>query len=326
MSRRSLVCLIVGLLLGGVVGGGVSLVAASTGDVVTLCANKKTGVIRYLKSSKCGRSETRLDVNQSGQIGATGVAGPRGEVGPTGAAGAKGDTGAQGPKGDVGPRGEPGPAGSTSPTGFTARSVCGADGATSCVIGAQGPGGGEIFFIDTENEIEGYDYLEVAPTDAVASALVAWSTTTTKCGVGADTSCQLSYISTAGDALSRLRLNSRDEATNEVVTRHRAGVVDASEYAAGAADSFATSTASDWFLPTKEQLNELCKYARNLPTGNTSVVCGRSGTLRDGFAGVTYWSSSEGSATGAWSQNFVFGFQFTDLKSNALTVRPVRGF
>ena len=85
---------------------------------------------------------------------------------------------------------------------------------------------------------------------------------------------------------------------------------------------------SDWFLPSRDELNELCKYARNQETGDTSVPCDSKETLREGFAGMKYWSSSEDSAPGAWGQrfNFMQQEQVADYKGSTGYVRPVRAF
>ncbi len=69
---------------------------------------------------------------------------------------------------------------------------------------------------------------------------------------------------------------------------------------------------SDWFLPDKDQLNQL--YLQK------SVVGGFPGGI------VHYWSSSEVSEEGAWCGYFHDGDQSMDLKSNALRVRAVRAF
>ncbi len=49
---------------------------------------------------------------------------------------------------------------------------------------------------------------------------------------------------------------------------------------------------SDWFIPSKPELNELCKFARGQATGNTSVACTSAGSLASGFRAAPYFSSS----------------------------------
>jgi hypothetical protein len=83
---------------------------------------------------------------------------------------------------------------------------------------------------------------------------------------------------------------------------------------------------TDWHLPSKYELNELCKYAKQQTTGDTSVDCAESGSLRTGFSADHYWSSSEVSANGAWSQNFGNGGQNGNFKPNSSRLRPVRAF
>ena len=334
-SRRSAgVLLLVGVLAGVTVSGGVGVIAASSTKSVTVCANKKTNVLRYAKNGKCAKTETKVVLNQTGATGATGATGTKGD---TGAAGAKGDSGTNGTNGTngadgtAGTNGTNGAAGASSPTGFTARSVCGSNGTTLCAVGVQGPGGGTIVYVDSTNEMPMYDYLEVAPADA--SAGVVWSTTTAKCGTAAGTSCQTSYLSDAGTALGYLGLGTGRAATAAIVARHDAGSVAKTAYAAGVADNYTTATASDWFLPSRDELNEVCKYARNTgQEAGASTVCtgGSAATLR-GFASASdpYWISSEVSASNAWLQVFDYGgggLQQSSNKSNSYYVRPVRAF
>ena len=335
-SRRSAwAFVLVGVLAGVTVGGGVGVIAASSTKSVTVCANKKTNVLRYAKNGKCAKTETKVVLNQTGSNGITGAAGAKGD---TGAAGGKGDTGAAGAagtagtKGDAGAdgtagaKGDAGAAGASSPTGFTARSVCGLNGTTLCAVGVQGPGGGTIVYVDSTNEMSGYDYLEVAPAEAIFGAV--WSTTTAKCGSAAGTDCQTSFLSDAGTALGYIGLGMGRAATAAIVARHDAGAVAKTAYAAGAADAYTTATASDWFLPSRDELNEVCKYARNTgqAAGATAVCTG--GTVRAGFIPLFYWSSSEHDATNAWGQDFSKGNQrdFDGKTASTYYVRPVRAF
>jgi len=170
-----------------------------------------------------------------------------------------------------------------------------------------------------------YDYLEVAPADA--STGVAWSTTTAHCGTAATTDCQASFLSDAGTALGYIGLGTGRAATAVIVARHTAGGVDKASYAAGVADAYTTATASDWFLPSRDELNEVCKYARN--TGQAAgpdIVCA-GGALRDGFSTAGYyWSSSEIDYNAAWDHYFEPNIQSGSSKEKSFPVRPVRAF
>ncbi len=67
---------------------------------------------------------------------------------------------------------------------------------------------------------------------------------------------------------------------------------------------------SDWFLPSKDELNQM--FVQKAAIG--------------GFAEDYYWSSSEYSVDYAWTQLFVDGFQLYNFKLFANCVRAVRAF
>ena len=306
-SRRSAgVLLLVGVLAGVTVGGGVGVIAATSTKTVTVCADKKTNVLRYSKNAKCvKKTETKVVLNQTGV---------KGDIGATGATGAKGDTGA---------------AGASSPTGFTARSVCGSNGTTLCAVGVQGPGGGTIVYVDSTNDIPGYDYLEVAPTEASVSTGVVWSTETANCGSVIIANCQTSFLSDAGTALDFIGFGTGRAATAAIIARHNAGGVAKTDYAAGVADVYTTATASDWFLPSKDELNEVCKYARNTgqaPGASTRCAGGSTATLRGFSEDYYYWSSSETESIGSGAQFFATGDLYSVTRFSEIYVRPVRAF
>ena len=86
---------------------------------------------------------------------------------------------------------------------------------------------------------------------------------------------------------------------------------------------------TDWFLPSRDELNELCKYARTQTTGNLLVECNSEGILRNNsFAAGGYWSSSEDDASNAWFQYFsIYSNQpRITSKDRGGSVRPVRAF
>ena len=81
---------------------------------------------------------------------------------------------------------------------------------------------------------------------------------------------------------------------------------------------------SDWYLPSKMELNLLCRFARNQEPSYRD--CGSSGNLREGFSEY-YWSSSEASATYAWDQFFNIGNVNLSAKSHPNnSIRPIRAF
>ena len=102
-SRKSLLPLVAGVLIGATVGGVGIVVAVATTNTVTGCANKTTGILRYSADGKCkSKIENKIEWNQAG---AAGVAGAAGAAGATGATGAKGDKGNTGVTGDTGAAG-----------------------------------------------------------------------------------------------------------------------------------------------------------------------------------------------------------------------------
>jgi hypothetical protein len=84
---------------------------------------------------------------------------------------------------------------------------------------------------------------------------------------------------------------------------------------------------SDWFLPSRDELNELCKYAKYQATGKGDDVCQKGTSSVGGFDYQPLWSSSEATAGGAWGQNFYYGTYIENLsKYNLTSVRPIRAF
>ena len=66
------------------------------GSTINLCANKKTGALRYSKNGNCSSSENKLELDPNGEVGQTGPQGPQGPAGPAGPAGSDGANGANG--------------------------------------------------------------------------------------------------------------------------------------------------------------------------------------------------------------------------------------
>jgi hypothetical protein len=170
-------------------------------------------------------------------------------------------------------------------------------------VGDTGPGGGKIFYKATTPFACGptrsatCTYLEAAPTsgtNAWTDAVYPWSgNTTVEIGARAN-----------GTAIG-----TGYENTLAIVGQDPGG---------GTADRAATkarayrgpNNLSDWFLPSKDELNRL--YLQRATVGV--------------FVANAYWSSSEDSANFAWYQFFDDGNQHDGYKYGTRYVRPVRAF
>lgn len=80
LRRRAIPYAALLIVLVAGLGGGYALAASKT-KTITVCADKKTGILHLKTRGKCKRGQTRVTWNQKGQQGpqgAPGVAGPQG--------------------------------------------------------------------------------------------------------------------------------------------------------------------------------------------------------------------------------------------------------
>jgi len=95
--------------------------------------------------------------------------------------------------------------------------------------------------------------------------------------------------------------------TNKIIAQNGSGIT----YAAGLARAYTGGGYSDWYLPSRGELNEL--YLNRAAIG--------------GFGSFLYWSSSEATAISAYERWFTDGSQGDSAKSvNYGAVRAVRAF
>ena len=219
----------------------------------------------------------------------------------------------------------------------------------ACIVGDTGPGGGKVFYVQASGGTftsTGSDcgtackYLEAAPSDQ--STGIVWATTAAFCyAAGSDSGssdCQKNsiYSNTAGQDASRTAATAIGKGmanTNQIHARlTTAGGAGTSTYAAGIAWAYsvAGNSKTDWHLPSKDELNQMCKWQRGVAWTSDATVCTggtlNSGTGASGFSAANYWGSSEGGADGASGQSFNAGFQGNFNKTGTLSVRPVRAF
>jgi hypothetical protein len=202
-------------------------------------------------------------------------------------------------------------------------------------VGQAGPGGGTIFYVAPTPFACGptrsatCTYLEAAPAlwDAGgAEPTQRWANTTYEATTVNNASSPETATATA------IGWGYRN--TRAIILQ---GNSDTATSAAALADSLTVTVSGvaydDWYLPSKDELNQMCKWQRGITgaalTTLTTVCTG--GTLNNGpraagFVASNYWSSSEDRATHARSQNFTDGYEDLNDKSFTTYVRPVRAF
>lgn len=162
-------------------------------------------------------------------------------------------------------------------------------------VGDRGPAGGIIFY-DKGNTSDGWRYLEAAPSHIEVSGdyTHVWGGRGTRVG-------------NTGTAIGTGAGN-----TDAIIAEYGASdpYNNTGNYAARLADRYEYGGYDDWFLPSKDELNEM--YQKKEEIG--------------GFASNYYWSSSEYGSYDAWTQIFYNGNQNYDGKGHGLRVRAARAF
>jgi hypothetical protein len=179
-----------------------------------------------------------------------------------------------------------------------------------CQVGDIGPGGGIVFYVASTTFTQigasgtmcttNCKYLEVA-------RLSIWGVNSADPALSWTISANQSSAVTGADGTA---IGSGYQ--NSVDILNQSGAVIASSTAATAARAFTGGSKSDWFLPSKDELNQL--YLQKTAVGD--------------FGNNYYWSSSESQdiESFAWGQNFGVGLQSAGFKGVGDYVRPVRAF
>jgi hypothetical protein len=209
----------------------------------------------------------------------------------------------------------------TTRTGYTGGTAqvtrtCASGG--SCAVGDPGPGGGTIFYKDLTRPA-GSQYFEVA--------CAGWSDGI--CGGDdlTDPSAEWGCYETPITGADGTAIGTGEQNTIDITAVD--GGSPPSGIAARLANDLTLGDQTDWFLPSKDELNALCKWAYD---DTVYTVCNDngSGTLSftsvGGFSTDRYWSSSEYFAFYARFQDFYGGGQNYYPKNATPSVRPVRAF
>lgn len=216
---------------------------------------------------------------------------------------------------------------------------------TGYEVGDIGPGGGIVFYVSTDFFTSAGStcdtackYLEVAPAtwqsegaSVADDSIFQWLDNYIYVATGQDKTT-LSTEGYSDDETANWKIGqglyntSVMKVPGSISSTAQAAVL---AYAGG-------SVAGQWFIPSMNELNELCKYARGQTTGNPKVACDGSGTLKTGttnylggFMGAVYdayWSSTEYGGDYARVQSFDSGLLNLNAKHFGGYVRPIRAF
>ena len=179
----------------------------------------------------------------------------------------------------------------------------------ACVVGNTGPGNGTVFY-DAGSMQSWGRYLEVAPntwSGDVADPTLPW------CLLNG--SPPIPLVGAPGTAFG----------TGWANTERAARYCDSG--AAVSTRGYHGGGEADWFLPSTDELNQLCRWARELDTSSTaSCFTSRTDPTVGGFSADNYWSSTELSAGVANLIWFANGDTYNTGMDSLVSVRPIRAF
>ena len=219
---------------------------------------------------------------------------------------------------------------SRASTATTVALTCATGGSCTVAVDA-GAGGGIVFYYSATAFTSAGSacgtnchYLEAAPTGWIVSSTPVGQTNCTMLGTtSADPKCEWS-----GNTSTLIGATAQGTAIGTGYANTSAIILQSNTAgkAATTARDYRGGGKTDWFLPSKLELNQLCRYAKILPVNNNAVDCtgGVLNTILAGFDLSDYVSSSEFSAANMWGQFFNQGSQFNYFKNFTWNVRPVR--
>jgi hypothetical protein len=180
---------------------------------------------------------------------------------------------------------------------------------TTCTIGDIGPGGGIVVY-DAGSPQRWGRYLEIAPKACELSGI---PFATKPIGAGVATAVQRVRGKWIGAGVTN---------TRRLAQRLRVNG------AASAVRNMNCGGLNDWFLPSKDELNEAFRWLSHSRTGLKLTPIGQ-------FERGYYWTSSDYNGRTAWTQYFADGQQFDRVQtlaanlappSRPLLIRPMRAF
>jgi len=212
----------------------------------------------------------------------------------------------------------------------------------TCKLRDIGPGGGIVFYVSPMPFACGEDltakctYLEAAIANGTTPST--WTSTTS-----ARWGCYGASVMTSDQRTASFEIGT-GRANTKIITDKNCIGANNSVSAASIAAAYNGGNKTDWFLPSRKELNALCLEFFNDPNslyvgngwwaqrqidgckGRQSPVSGTTNQVSWSFVDNGYWSSSESAANDGWYQSFSYGGQDAFNAGYEYYVRPVRAF
>ena len=174
-------------------------------------------------------------------------------------------------------------------------------------VGDTGPGSGIVVYVDIDDKYPDFDFMEVYLGESPTLPFMPSSLATDE--LYAETSKSLGFG----------KINSE-----KIVAEQGPG-----SYAAKYSMDLQAGGFSDWFLPSLEEMDAVCRYAagtNNDPKTTDYTLCARTKNLKFGQF-EQYWTSSHANSSYTWIVVLGFGHTVSEnTRLQKLFVSPVRYF
>ena len=175
-----------------------------------------------------------------------------------------------------------------------------------------GLAGGLVFYDNPNYSDDGWRYLEAASSDISLDGsnydyifgFFRYQPTADNVYVGTNAEIGTGKANTAS-LIDKMEFSAYVSSSTDNVTT-------TPNYAAMLCNTYDQGGATDWFLPSKDELDLMYEHLKRQGLG--------------GFSDTKYWTSTEYTAGGAWNQHFRYGIQEFGARGIDGRVRPIRAY
>ncbi|WP_319755575.1 InlB B-repeat-containing protein [uncultured Sphaerochaeta sp.] len=175
-----------------------------------------------------------------------------------------------------------------------------------------GPAGGLVFYDNPNYSDDGWRYLEAASSDISLDGsnydyifgFFRYQPTADNVYVGTNAEIGTGKANTTS-LIDKMKFSAYVSSSTDNVTT-------TPNYAAMLCNTYDQGIATDWFLPSKDELDLMYEHLKRQGLG--------------GFSDTKYWTSTEYTAGGAWNQHFRYGIQEFGARGIDGRVRPIRAY